>query len=435
MTSGKVAASVAAGAALRVGLFVTGLDAFTQDRLEYVTPLNSYQRLQEGHFLYKACNAPYAGDSFHQPPLVLALYNLLESFTAFNTSLRVCWIGCTIAVDVLIALGFASLCRAFLSSQQEQQCERSKIWLNHPPVSPLLTPENLPATTAAMFLFNPYSVIGSLALSTTLFTSASIVWSLSFAMQGFLVPAILLLSIATYLSVYPVVLSVPVLLLVHHARSSMSRPSISTSMYLPLPRVAFSLVLFASCLGGLTGLSYVFMGRSWSFVESTYVWLHRYPDLTPNIGIFWYFFMELFDRFQPYFLFLLHVHPYVYIAPLYIRLRSRPLVYATILLALVSLFQPYPAMGDIGFVMTFFIIHPSSIIGMNNKFVLATGLVVASVLMPVMGFLWLYPGSGNANFFYNQTIVFQFFYLRVVGQFLAATMRRDKQLDEYVKLH
>ncbi|RHY30453.1 hypothetical protein DYB32_004316 [Aphanomyces invadans] len=342
MTSGKVAATVAAGAALRVGLFVTGLDAFTQDRLEYVTPLNSYQRLQEGHFLYKACNAPYAGDSFHQPPLVLALYNLLESFTAFNTSLRVCWIGCTIAVDVLIALGFASLCR-------------------------------------------------------------------------FLVPAILLLSIATYLSVYPVVLSVPVLLLVHHARSSMSRPSISTSMYLPLPRVAFSLVLFASCLGGLTGLSYVFMGRSWSFVESTYVWLHRYPDLTPNIGIFWYFFMELFDRFQPYFLFLLHVHPYVYIAPLYIRLRydNGPL----------------------------FIAHPldhrvaRDRWCMNNKFVLATGLVVASVLMPVMGFLWLYPGSGNANFFYNQTIVFQFFYLRVVGQFLAATMRRDKQLDEYVKLH
>ncbi|CAK4084097.1 unnamed protein product [Aphanomyces euteiches] len=71
---------------------------------------------------------------------------------------------------------------------------------------------------------------------------------------------------------------------------------------------------------------------------------------------------------------------------------------------------------------------------MQNKFVLATGLVVASVLLPVMGFLWLFPGSGNANFFYNQTLVFQLFFLRGIGQFLSATLRRDKQLDENFKL-
>ncbi|RHY38520.1 hypothetical protein DYB28_006176 [Aphanomyces astaci] len=72
---------------------------------------------------------------------------------------------------------------------------------------------------------------------------------------------------------------------------------------------------------------------------------------------------------------------------------------------------------------------------MPTKFVLAAGLGVATVLLPVMGFLWLYPGSGNANFFYNQTLVFQYFYLRGIGQFLAATLRRDKQLDEHVKLN
>ncbi|RLO09245.1 hypothetical protein DYB28_006177, partial [Aphanomyces astaci] len=125
----------------------------------------------------------------------------------------------------------------------------SKIWLNHPPVSSLLAPEMLPATTAAMFLFNPYSVLSSLALSTSLVTYASIV------------------------------------------------------------------------VGGFVGVSFVYMGRTWDFIRATYVWMHEYPDLTPNIGIFWYFFMELFDRFRSYFLVLLHLHPYLYVLPLFIRLR------------------------------------------------------------------------------------------------------------------
>ncbi|RHY38519.1 hypothetical protein DYB34_013999, partial [Aphanomyces astaci] len=248
---------------------------------------------QEGHFLYKAGVNPYAGDTFHQPPLVLAVYTLLDALTVFHIPLRTCLIGWTIFMDVVIALGFASMCRAFLSSQGEQQCERSKIWLNHPPVSSLLAPEMLPATTAAMFLFNPYSVISSLALSTSLVTYASIVWSFSFAVQGLLVHAIVLLALATYLSVYPVVLVVPVLLMIHQARS----------------------------VGGFVGVSFVYMGRTWDFLRATYVWMHEYPDLTPNIGIFWYFFMELFDRFQSYFLVLLHLHPYLYVLPLFIRLR------------------------------------------------------------------------------------------------------------------
>ncbi|ETV83371.1 hypothetical protein H257_04115 [Aphanomyces astaci] len=435
MSTSKVAAVVCAGAALRVGLFACGLDAFAQNRLEYVTPLNSLLRLQEGHFLYKAGVNPYAGDTFHQPPLVLAVYTLLDALTVFHISLRTCLIGWTIFMDVVIALGFASMCRAFLSSQGEQQCERSKIWLNHPPVSSLLAPEMLPATTAAMFLFNPYSVISSLALSTSLVTYASIVWSFSFAVQGLLVHAIVLLALATYLSVYPVVLVVPVLLMIHQARSAASFSTPDQPTRVPLPRVLLSIGLFLTSVGGFVGVSFVYMGRTWDFLRATYVWMHEYPDLTPNIGIFWYFFMELFDRFQSYFLVLLHLHPYLYVLPLFIRLRARPLAFACVLLALVSIFQPYPSLGDIGFALPCFLLHPSSIIGMPTKFVLAAGLGVATVLLPVMGFLWLYPGSGNANFFYNQTLVFQYFYLRGIGQFLAATLRRDKQLDEHVKLN
>ncbi|KAG9402345.1 hypothetical protein AC1031_006964 [Aphanomyces cochlioides] len=425
----KVAGVVAVGIVLRVGLFVCGLDAFAKNRLEFITPLNSLPRLQESHFLFKAGLDPYAGDTFHQPPLVLLLYILLESLIAWF-SLRILLCLCSILLDVVIALGFFSLCRSFLASQAEQQCERSKIWLNHPPVSPLLTPENLPAMTAAMYLLNPYSLVSSLAMSTSALNYASVIWSLAFAMKGRLTCAVFLLSFATYLNVYPVVLFLPVLLMVDQAGRTTST---STTTYLPLQRVLYAFALLVGCIGGWWLLSHEFIG-DWSFLDATYLWVLRYPDLTPNIGVFWYFFMELFDRFRHYFLFLLHIQPFLYVLPMYFRLRSRPLPYACILLSLFTLFQAYPGFGDVGFVLTCCFMHPSSILGMQNKFVLATGLVVASVLLPVMGFLWLYPGSGNANFFYNQTLVFQLFFLRGIGQFLSATLRRDKQLDEYFKL-
>ncbi|CAK4084096.1 unnamed protein product [Aphanomyces euteiches] len=179
----KVAGVVAVGIVLRVGLFVCGLDAFAKNRLEFITPLNSLPRLQESHFLFKAGLDPYAGDTFHQPPLILLLYILLESLTAWFP-LRILLCFCSILLDIVIALGFFLLCRSFLASQAEQQCERSKIWLNHPPVSPLLTPENLPAMTAAMYLLNPYSLASSLAMSTSALNYASVIWSLAFAMKG-----------------------------------------------------------------------------------------------------------------------------------------------------------------------------------------------------------------------------------------------------------
>ncbi|KAF0683085.1 Aste57867_24865 [Aphanomyces stellatus] len=86
---------------------------------------------------------------------------------------------------------------------------------------------------------------------------------------------------------------------------------------------------------------------SWSFLDATYLWVLQYPDLIPNIDVFWYFFMELFDRFRSYFLFLLHLNPFIFVLPLCIRLRTRPLVYASVLLALFSIFQAYPSFGDV----------------------------------------------------------------------------------------
>ncbi len=44
-------------------------------------------------------------------------------------------------------------------------------------------------------------------------------------------------------------------------------------------------------------------------------------DLTPNVGLFWYYFTEAFTHFRPFFIFLFQYHVLVYVIPLTIRFR------------------------------------------------------------------------------------------------------------------
>jgi phosphatidylinositol glycan class U len=39
------------------------------------------------------------------------------------------------------------------------------------------------------------------------------------------------------------------------------------------------------------------------------------------VGLFWYFFTEVFDRFRPFFLVLFQLHLLVYVAPLAVSFR------------------------------------------------------------------------------------------------------------------
>ena len=67
----------------------------------------------------------------------------------------------------------------------------------------------------------------------------------------------------------------------------------------------------------------------------------------------------------------------------------------------------------------------------ENRFIYVIGLGVATCMLPVMWFLWLFAASGNANFFYNQTLVYQIFSSQIITAFVSATMKRDKDVDKY----
>lgn len=75
-----------------------------------------------------------------------------------------------------------------------------------------------------------------------------------------------------------------------------------------------------------------------------------YRDLQPNIGLFWYFFTEMFEHFRTMFLITFQMNATVlYLVPLSLKLRKEPLLLATVLIALMSIFRSYPSVGDVSF--------------------------------------------------------------------------------------
>lgn len=77
------------------------------------------------------------------------------------------------------------------------------------------------------------------------------------------------------------------------------------------------------------------------------------PDLQPNIGLFWYFFTEMFEHFRALFISAFQINvTFLYLIPLSIRFRKDPLLLAASLIILTAIFKSYPSLGDIGFCLS-----------------------------------------------------------------------------------
>lgn len=87
---------------------------------------------------------------------------------------------------------------------------------------------------------------------------------------------------------------------------------------------------------------------SWDFIPAVYGTRLLLPDLTPNIGLWWYFFIEMFDSFRGFFLGVFWLHIVAYSPGLTIRLSRQPLAAIVIMCGVVAIFQPYANIGDAG---------------------------------------------------------------------------------------
>ncbi|KAK4365326.1 hypothetical protein RND71_016684 [Anisodus tanguticus] len=164
----------------------------------------------------------------------------------------------------------------------------------------------------------------------------------------------------------------------------------------------------------------------------TYGFILTVKDLSPNIGVLWYFFAEVFEFFRDFFLIVFHVNILFMILPLAIRLKHRPCFLAFVYMAICSILKPYPSVGDSALYLVLLALFFNELSEMQFSVFLFCGYVGVSLLSPVMHNLWIWRGTGNANFYFATGMAYACFQIVLVVESVSAMLNHDRKIRKLV---
>ncbi|BFZ12674.1 hypothetical protein BsWGS_15713 [Bradybaena similaris] len=409
------------GIILRFGLMQTNLPEWLQSRNEVVTPLTSWERVEEGFALQGQFISPYSGDLFHETPLALRALKI-TSYCPWGVK------GFFLLIDIITMV---FLCKVAVKFREhllhDQNLNKETYSLNA--ASILLTPKQLswlPSIVLAVHALNPFSITTTLALSTGAITNLTILMAFYYLVAGNRLLCTLFISLATYQAFYPVVFLVPAGLLFYKNKQSQSssKSFVSREAVISYFETCILSFVFFSLL---IGSSFLAEG-SWEFLQSTYGFILSVPDLTPNTGVFWYFFTEMFDHFRTFFVCVFQLNAVVYTVPLAVKFAEKPVFLMYILLVLTAIFKSYPSYADAALYFSLLPLWKHTFSYLRNTLVVAGMFITCMVLAPILYHLWIFAGSANANFYFAITLTYSTAQIFLVTDLLFAYLRREYDL-------
>ncbi|KLT45415.1 PIG-U-domain-containing protein [Cutaneotrichosporon oleaginosum] len=380
----RIAAVLAGGVLARLALFASPLPGMLERRPELTSPITSVRSLREGTFLYKHTYDPYAGGVFFHSPLYLL-------FFAYAVPIE----------SALLSAGLWTLVDAIGAVTLVQ------IWRTRQPAASKWSGRD--HIVALLYLFNPYTLLSCLARSTTSLDNAMVLYAIASTYMGRGGGAMAALALATQTSLYPVILLPPLLLVLKQLGAPTSK------------LLSYALV-YAGTLGVLAGLATAACTPSW--VARTWGVILSASDLTPNVGMWWYFFTEMFDHFRTFFRGVFQLHMLIYIAPLCLRLPD-PRQAVLILVGAMATWKSYPTLGDMALWAGLLSCYPDYVSNLNHPLFSLTVHLYTAILLPLLHTLWLLTGAGNANFFYAATMVYGLNATLAIADVLGAMISLD----------
>uniref|UniRef100_A0A672ZPJ4 Phosphatidylinositol glycan anchor biosynthesis, class U n=1 Tax=Sphaeramia orbicularis TaxID=375764 RepID=A0A672ZPJ4_9TELE len=395
---------------VRACLFRSSLADLIAERVEVVSPLNAWKRVVEGLALLDLGVSPYSGDVFHETPLIIYLFHFLVDYAEITFMVSRTSIKTPFIVDTLRQQKFALEAeRLPLDSLELIRSPRQMYYI--------------PLKVAMVYLLNPFTVLSCVAKSTCGLNNAIVaLFILSTIKKNALLSAIFL-ALSTYQSIYPVTLCAPAVLYLLQ-RQYIPVNVRWASFWWFLLQYAF---MYLGSLFVIICLSFFLLG-SWDYLPSVYGFILSVPDLTPNIGLFWYFFAEMFEHFRLFFLCVFQINVFFYTIPLSIKLKEHPVFLIFMQLAVISIFKSYPTVGDIALYMSFLPVWSHLHRFLRNIFLVSCVLLACSALFPVLWHLWIYSGSANSNFYYAITLLFNVAQILLVSDYFYAFLRREHHL-------
>ncbi|AET38508.1 GPI-anchor transamidase subunit GAB1 Ecym_2812 [Eremothecium cymbalariae DBVPG len=341
---------------LLVSLLFPSLQQQLDKAVEFSTPVTSFRSLQEGVFLLQNDLPVYNGGVVHHLPLLVALMSVVTK----DSLISLLYAG----IDAVIAYQLMLMSKQF-SAQ-------------------LKMPNWIPG---ALYAANPLVLLSCVSRSTVTFTNLAISTALLAALQGNVFLASVSIAVAGYLSFYASFLAIPMLFILKRGRLQ----SVITII------ISLSLYLLAS---------YKINNENWNFLRSTYGVVVTFSRLIPNLGLWWYFFIEMFEFFIPFFKAVFNIFAISFITPFSIRFYKQPFYAFILCLGWVTLTKPYPTLGDGGFFLSFVPFFQPLFVYLRYSIISILLFIHAIVLAPIFYHLWIDLGSGNSNFFYAISLVY-----------------------------
>ncbi|KAM3321859.1 phosphatidylinositol glycan anchor biosynthesis class U protein [Capsicum chacoense] len=419
-------------------------------RPEVSTPVTSLRRLAEGYWLTQSSMSPYAGSMYHGSPLLLSV---LGPLTMKKIEGQPYHLLCSL-VSVIADFISAMLIRATGLKLRMAYCERLKLLGLGKlfEVSEILPSEDI---AALVYLWNPFTIVTCVGFNTAPVENLFIILSLYGACTRVAPLAAFGWVIASHLSLYPTILIIPVILLLGNGPDA--TPKKLLLMYKKdeggsssKGRVVNGLTEQKSFSWRPVGLFFVWVfiwtlytlfmcgifmrnyGGLSEMFSRTYGFILTVKDLSPNIGVLWYFFAEVFEFFRDFFLIVFHLNILFMILPLAIRLNHRPCFLAFVYMAICSMLKPYPSVGDSALYLALLALFFNELAEMQFSFFLFCGYVGVSLLSPVMHNLWIWRGTGNANFYFATGMAYACFQIILVVESVSAMLNHDRKIRKLV---
>jgi len=388
------------------------------NRIELSTPLTAWNRVQEGLSLVKHGVSPYSGDVVHETPLVLAVFLGLQEVSELLFPLLF------VVGDLLVGWLLYKLASLHSHMLLNEQTMNSKSYAKS--IEPILIKQeslnDIPLLVSSIYLMNPYTIGSCVAHSTVVFTNLAVTIALLCSLKGSVLLSTLGVAFGAYHSLYPVTLLAPVILILMKVRSFEAELNNKTIVFVGKVFVSFIVWMVV-----LLGMSYQVF-KSWDFLAATYGFILQVSDLTPNMGLFWYFFTEMFEHFRNFFLWVFQLNAFFYCIPLTIKLRDNPTFLACVLCSVMAIMKSYPALGDAAVPLALLALWMHIFPYLRNTFLVACMLICSSFLAPVFWQLWIYAGSANANFFFAITLAYSTAQILLTSDVLFAFLRREYDL-------
>lgn len=351
--------------------------------------------VKEGIWLQNNGYSPYDGNSYHNSPLYLIVFNYVNNIPEI-------YMFIDIIASIFLYFSAIQFQKAFKNEIMEFSDEKkSSDQLD----KPLFERDRIPFITAIIYLLNPFTIVTSVSLSTQSVENLLVITTIYSALSGNIIFTSIFCGICIYLSPYYITLIIPLALILSHIKERKLYYSLIPLSILIAATISLLLVGSFYYLNGDISNDMLMDFKNWKFLDATYGFVFKVEDLQPNIGIFWYYFTHLFDNFKAFFLFVFQYHVFIYVLPVSYRFQKYPFIALWILLAISCTLKSYPAVGDVALYISFLPIISHLLKELVYGYAISISIICTIILTPLMWNMWIWSGSANANFYYAMTLV------------------------------